>query len=97
MKSKTVADSPRATPYWEVLREGRLSSPRLTRSAAKKKKKREMNNLDEIPDNEDINDDNRSNDDGLGGGGLCLTFSPPDHKKNLEHQKKELEGKEKER
>ena len=98
LNEKSVPDSPRVTPYWEVTRDGRLSSPRLTRSATKKKKSfRE--NIEDIVDSKDciISSGDDQFDSSSIGDGVCLSFSPPDHKKNLEREKKELKKKEIER
>jgi len=97
-QSTTIAASPRVTPYWEVLKEGRASSPRLTRSATKTKKRESVLERVTLENISDEGEEDTSNDAAVFDDvSICLNFSPPDHKKNLENERKTKKKKEKER
>ena len=71
------------TPYWKALEErGRNNtSPKLTRSAAKKRLQSKQTTTSAVAG-------------GVGGGGGALFFSPPDQVKNAERERREIRAKE---
>ena len=72
------------TPYWKALEErGRSNtSPKLTRSAAKKRLQSKQTTTSAAAAG------------GIGGGGGALFFSPPDQVKNAERERREIRAKE---
>ena len=74
-ENDVIQASPRVTPYWEVLKENGITSPPLTRSASKRKRQRAERLQDFFDDKE-----NQVK-------GICLTYSPPNKKKNLEDER----------
>jgi len=81
------------TPYWKAVEErGGTTSPKLTRSAVKKKRQ----GTSATPRfREGAGEDSHA---GAGaGGGEVLFFSPPDQEKNAEREKRQLRQREKER
>jgi len=85
------------TPYWKALEErGRNNtSPKLTRSAAKKKlqSKQQAGNGGMGGDGGGVGFHQEAYRNGAGGGDV-LMFSPPDQVKNAERERKEIRAKE---
>ena len=78
------------TPYWKAMEDrGRGTSPKLTRSAAKKKLAQQQKQTE----GKTAGFDQSAYANGAGGGDV-LMFSPPDQVRNAERERREIRAKE---